>query len=388
MKRIKRCVIIICIIAILISTATAAAPQELEAPDGYILFRSNSMYSHASGEIVEIYSDGRSAAPYCTADGYMMIPLEFALNNCGAKSSNYVKYSDCCDFTIGTKNYSLYYGEHFILSGNYEYSGKYYCELRSDIVYVSASTFSRLTGMCYTFVQEPQGAAFIPYSGGIDPDYLNELVASLPDKRADATGYIALTFDDGPSGALTGRLLDGLKERNAHATFFLCDYRISSFGQVMDRYIAEGHEIANHSASHSALTSLSSSSLAKEIDETNSSIYQATGYSPTLLRPPGGAYNQTVLDSLKNRGISCILWSVDPLDWKLLNTEKVVNNIISCVSDGDIVLLHDLYSTSVDAALEVIDILSQQGYAFVTVSELAQIKGYNLDAGQVYYSFK
>ena len=202
-----------------------------------------------------------------------------------------------------------------------------------------------------------------------------------------AKGYIALTFDDGPSGSITSTLLDGLKARNAHATFFLCNYRISTFPQTMDRYLAEGHEIANHSATHANLSTASSSKLAQEIDTTNSTIAQRTGVTPALMRPPGGAYDSDVLAALKSRGMSCILWSLDPLDWKLRNTEKIVQAVVSQVEDGDIVLLHDMSNASVQAALQIIDIMQAKGYRFVTVSELAEIKGVTLQPGQVYHGF-
>ncbi len=364
-------------------------PSKTSIIDSSLAFRVNSMFSLAAGEQNEILSDGKKAVPYCTADGYLMIPLEYALKNSGADCRSYTSYSDSCDFTIGSKSYSLYYGEHFILSGGYEYSNKYYCELRAGAVYVSASTFEKLSGLNAMFTTAPTGVVFSGYGGYSSmTDTVKDMVSSLPDKRSDAEAYVALTFDDGPSGALTERLLDGLMERGAHATFFLCDYRISAYSSVMDRYVTEGHEVANHSATHASLTGLKGDSLAVEIDSTNTSIAEGTGAAAKLMRPPGGGYNKQVLEELRKRGMSCIIWSVDPMDWKYLNTEKVVNNIISNVSDGDIVLLHDLYSTSVDAALQVIDILTERGFAFVTVSELAEIKGYDLSAGEVYHSFK
>ncbi|MBE6991003.1 MAG: hypothetical protein E7430_00285 [Ruminococcaceae bacterium] len=364
-------------------------PSKMNISDSALGFRANSMYSFAAGEQYEILSDNKKAVPYCTSDGYLMIPLEYALRSSGINCRNYTKYSDSCDFSIGSKNYSLYYGEHFILSGGYDYSNKYYCELRAGAVYVSASTFEKVSGLNAIFTTAPTGVVFSGFSGYSSmADAVKDIITSLPDKRSDASAYVALTFDDGPSGALTERLLDGLLERGAHATFFLCDYRISAFSSVMDRYIPEGHEVANHSATHASLTSLKGDSLAVEIDSTNASIFEKSGAKPTLLRPPGGSYNKRVLDALSDRGMSCIIWSVDPMDWKYLNTDKVVNSIISNVSDGDIVLLHDLYSTSVDAALEVIDILTERGFAFVTVSELAEIKGYDLASGEVYHSFK
>jgi peptidoglycan/xylan/chitin deacetylase (PgdA/CDA1 family) len=201
-------------------------------------------------------------------------------------------------------------------------------------------------------------------------------------------GYLALTYDDGPSGAVTSRLLDGLKERSVHATFFLCGDRIRRNPEPMSRYIAEGHELGNHSASHPNMAKLTSAEIGAEIDSTNDLIQEYTGYTPVLFRAPYGAYNQKVLNELHNRSLPCILWSDSFEDWKYRDSQPIINGILPHAGDGVIILLHDYYNASADAGLAVIDTLQAEGYKFVTVSDLAFIKGYTLSGGHVYCSIR
>ncbi len=190
---------------------------------------------------------------------------------------------------------------------------------------------------------------------------------------------IALTFDDGPS-AYTSRLLDGLAEHGAKATFFVLGSRVSGREELLNRMAAEGHEIGNHSWSHPQFKSMSEGGISGEIVRTADAIEKACGKRPYLVRPPYGDVSAVVRRAL---GEPLILWSVDPRDWSLRNTDKVVNAVLSKVSDGDIVLLHDIYSTSVDAALAVIDRLAEE-YDFVTVSQLFEEAGTPLAEGNRY----
>lgn len=203
--------------------------------------------------------------------------------------------------------------------------------------------------------------------------------------------YIALTFDDGPTGnegGCTERLLDGLKERNAHATFFLCGYRVEDFHSMMDRYLAEGHEIGNHTADHIRLDIDTADGGLEQVSSNQEKIAAYTNDAPVLMRPVGGAYNDAVLASMKQLGLPVILWNVDTLDWKYHDDADIVRQrIIDNAADGVIVLEHDLYEATVDGVLAAIDELQQQGYAFVTVSELAQLKGVTLEPGKVYTGF-
>ncbi len=219
--------------------------------------------------------------------------------------------------------------------------------------------------------------------------------AETPEEPPQATlpqgdKYMAITFDDGPTGnegGRTERLLDGLKARNVHATFFLCGYRVRDFNSMMDRYLAEGHEIGNHTTDHIRLDTKTDDGGYAQVSATNDLIASYTGQNPTLMRPTGGAYNDAVISSMKQLGLPIILWNIDTLDWKNRDAALVKQRIVENAVDGAIVLEHDLYETTVEGVLAAIDELQAQGYAFVTVSELAQLKGVTLEPGKVYSGF-
>ena len=194
--------------------------------------------------------------------------------------------------------------------------------------------------------------------------------------------YVALTFDDGPSGDNTQNLLDGLKERNAKATFFLCGYQISYHPGFPEKIAEQGHEIGLHTENHTYLSNVSSDEVRREISK---ELDRMPNIPIRLLRPPGGHYNGTVESICSSYGLSIIMWSLDTLDWDHDDASEIVPNVLRA-KDGDIILMHDLKSSSVEAALEAIDILQAEGYEFVTVSELAQITGTDLYGGSVYYS--
>lgn len=207
----------------------------------------------------------------------------------------------------------------------------------------------------------------------------------------EAKYYVALTFDDGPTGqseGLTARLLNALAERNAHATFFMCGYRVKDFHAVLDRYLEEGHEMGNHTMDHKNLTKLSAEGIHEQVDSNSDLIESYAGAKPTVMRPTGGAYNDSVKAEMKKSGLPLILWSLDTLDWKSKDASSVKSKILNNVQDGDIILMHDLYESTYKGVLSAIDELQEQGYAFVTVSELAAIKGVTLEPGEVYSSFR
>lgn len=202
--------------------------------------------------------------------------------------------------------------------------------------------------------------------------------------------YIALTFDDGPTGNTGGRterLLDGLKQRGVHATFFLCGYRVKDFNSMMNRYLAEGHEVGNHTMDHKLLTTEVSDGGLQQVGSNDDLIQFYTGQKPTMMRPTGGAYNATVQNAMKQLGHPIILWNVDTLDWKYRDATSIMSRIVEGAQDGAIVLEHDLHEATVDGVLAAIDTLQAQGYAFVTVSEMAKCKGVTLEPGVVYTDF-
>ena len=188
---------------------------------------------------------------------------------------------------------------------------------------------------------------------------------------APTTGnkVIALTFDDGP-GPHTAHLLDILDQYGAKATFFLIGSKVSGQASIVRSIQARGHQLGNHSWSHPELPKLPVDQIASEIDRTNEAIRQATGITPAILRPPYGAVNGAVLEQLRLRGMSSILWSVDTRDWADRNSDIVCSRAVAGARPGAIILMHDIHQTSVGAVPCILSALKQQGYSFVTVQGL------------------
>ena len=177
---------------------------------------------------------------------------------------------------------------------------------------------------------------------------------------------VYLTFDDGP-GEYTQQLLDTLAKYNVKATFFLVGENAESNEKVVKRMYEEGHLIGNHTYSHIKLDECNISSAVGEINKTNEIIKSITGEDVKYIRPPYGAYSDKLLSHVN---MTPVLWSIDPDDWATTDTAYVVKNVVYKVKNGDIILLHDIYDSSVEAALEIIDRLSSKGFVFVTVDQL------------------
>lgn len=178
---------------------------------------------------------------------------------------------------------------------------------------------------------------------------------------------VALTFDDGPHKFYTEKLLDGLKERGVKATFFLIGESIDGNEELVKRMSEDGHLIGNHTYHHVQLTKETREQALEEVALTNNRILEITGMTPTYIRPPFGSWSEELAEEID---MTPVLWSVDPKDWKSQNSQAVTGHILKNTKDGDIILLHDIFSTSVDAALQVVDRLMEEGYAFVTVEDL------------------
>lgn len=189
----------------------------------------------------------------------------------------------------------------------------------------------------------------------------------VSEKRPNGAKCVALTFDDGPNKECTKDLLDGLAARGAKATFFLMGENIPGNEDLVRRMKEEGHLIGNHSYRHIQLTKAGSKAVCDAVDQTSRMIEEITGERPQYLRPPYGDWNEDLECKVD---MTTVLWSVDSLDWKLQNRQKIVKRVLKDVKDGDIILMHDIFPTSVEAALEIIDTLSGQGYTFVTVDEV------------------
>lgn len=183
--------------------------------------------------------------------------------------------------------------------------------------------------------------------------------------------YIAMTFDDGPSGANTPKLLDLLARKHIKATFFLVGQCAAEFPQLVKRELAEGHEVANHSWSHPNLAKMSEEGVRSELQKTQDAIREATGFTPKIMRPPYGELTGKQRQWVHGDfGFKVILWDVDPLDWKDRNAATVARRIIAGTRPGSIILSHDIHATTVAAMPEVFDTLLAKGFKFVTVSEL------------------
>lgn len=228
----------------------------------------------------------------------------------------------------------------------------------------------------------------------LKPKYQREIVKNsikvTPPEKRDLKQFlgkklIAFTFDDGPSMKTTSYLLDGVKKFDAKITFFVLGNRVAQNKNILKRAYEEGHVIGSHTYNHRNLLLLDDYSRMQEIRETNQLIESIIGVKPTLLRPPYGNINQ---DIKKISNMHIIEWNIDTLDWKYNDKNYIANEIVSQAHDGAIVLLHDIYDASVEGALQAMDILQQQGYAFVTILEMAELKNITLDYTTSYRYFK
>ena len=178
---------------------------------------------------------------------------------------------------------------------------------------------------------------------------------------------IAITFDDGPHRLYTPKLLDGLKERGIHATFFLVGENFGNYEAIVKLMAEEGHLIVNHSFLHVKFTIMKKEDSCLEVQQTNERICAVTGSPVLYIRPPYGSWNDELQAEIP---MTVTLWNLDSEDWKSQNTGKIVELVESEAKEGSIILLHDIFDTSVEAALRIVDDLTAQGYTFVTVDEL------------------
>ena len=204
--------------------------------------------------------------------------------------------------------------------------------------------------------------------------------------RGEQTRYVALTFDDGPSGRFTRRLLEGLEQRQVQATFLLCGYRLKDDPKTAWQIFEAGHEIGLHGYSHDDMGKMDQKTAAREIADTYALLPK--GCEPVFLRPPGGSFGQPLMEAARAAGLALLSWSVDPRDWAVRDAGAVQAAVLADVRDGDVILLHDMSDSSVDAALGIIDSLKSQGFQFVTVSELAKLRGITPQPGKKYTCFR
>lgn len=191
---------------------------------------------------------------------------------------------------------------------------------------------------------------------------------------------IALTFDDGPNHN-TAKILTTLEKYHIKATFFILGRNIEGNEKVIKKMSDLNMEIGNHMYSHKLLTKLTSDEITKEIKKVDNLIFEITGKNPTLIRPSYGSYNNRI-KKIMDRPI--IIWNIDTLDWKYHNSKKIYKRVMKSISDGDIILMHDIYNATANSLELIIPELLKEDYQFVTVSELLYYKEKSLEKGKVY----
>ena len=214
----------------------------------------------------------------------------------------------------------------------------------------------------------------------INADYLtgDDLAAYQSFEAKKHMKMVALTFDDGPDPKTTPQALDILKKYGAKATFFMVGQNIAGNEAIVKRVHNEGHQIGIHTWDHPVLTKLPLETAQKEILDTQTAINNVIGIKPTITRPPYGAINATIQNSVDQ---SFIMWNVDSLDWKTRNTKAIMQEIAK-TQPGSIILMHDIHQTSIDALPSVLEYLKSNGYTLVTVDELLEGQ---LEPHRIYY---
>lgn len=354
---------------------------------GWIKYRSKMYYTNKTGELhfgwlqkkYYLKSDGSRATGLQTIDGEKY----YFDKSSGKKKTGWVK--------IGKARYYFSKDTGIMVTADWVKSGKnyYYVGVNGkvqtsrwlqigDSKYYLDSTGARVTGTYWI----GNKAYYFKANGVYDPTVKVKSEVN-PNKP-----MVALTFDDGP-GAYTNRLLNCLQKNGGKATFFMVGQSVSRYKNVVKRMASMGCELGNHSYSHPAFTSLSVSSMKSQVSKTNQKIQAASGQLPTVFRLPygDGWNNKTVLNTL---GLPSIYWSVDTRDWANTgNSQHTVNAVLNNVKSGDIVLMHDIHLSTVQACEKIIPALKKRGYQLVTVSQLAKYKGKTtLKTGKTYMKFR
>lgn len=212
------------------------------------------------------------------------------------------------------------------------------------------------------------------------PDGTRDICEVTVEEIGTPHKQIALTFDDGP-GIYGPELMDYLAEKGIHVTFFYIGEQVPEYSANVYRAYNEGHEIGNHSYKHPVLSTMSNEKITAELDKCHDAIVAACGAEPTVFRPPYGSKNDRLLSIC---GLPCILWSVDTLDWKYKDSDYVSRQIINGASDGAVILVHEIHKTTIAAVKTAVDKLLEDGWEFVTISELWERDGYEMQPGYVY----
>lgn len=259
--------------------------------------------------------------------------------------------------------------EHTVFKDNIEKEIKNGLSVsKNDVMQLMFSADGRFIHVPFDKVADYENVGWYRAGGEIDP--------SRP--------IVAITFDDGP-GRYTDAVLSILEKYNVPATFFVQGKNVAGYKSVMQRAVSLGCEIGNHTWSHVKLTGATSETVASQISSTNTAIYNATGVYPKLYRPPYGAYNSAVLNSV---AMPAIMWSVDTLDWKTRDPIATLNSVKSSTYDGSIILMHDIHKPTLDAVESVVKHLLMNKFQLVTVSELIEYRQGSAVNGRIYHSVK
>lgn len=207
-----------------------------------------------------------------------------------------------------------------------------------------------------------------------------ELVHSIDKTKP----MVAITYDDGPS-KYTPRILDTLNTYDSHATFFVVGERVEEFSKTLKREFDEGHEVGSHTYNHVNLTKLSAKKIEYQLDKTDEALEGIIGQGASLMRPPGGAFNDKVKSNVHK---PMIIWSLNSNDWKTRNKDSIQKTVLNNIKDGDIILMHDLYEATADATEVIVPELKKQGFQLVTVQELADLRDIPLISGKPYNSLR
>ena len=195
----------------------------------------------------------------------------------------------------------------------------------------------------------------------------SQSVESRIENMSEIPPRVALTFDDGPHPVYTKSLLDGLRERGVKATFFVVGENIPGNEKLIAQMEKDGHLIGNHTYDHADISKLSDEKNCEELQKTSDLVKQITGHGTAYVRPPFGNWKDSMDCQVS---MIAVKWTIDTLDWQSRNAAEIVNKVMQQISDHDMILMHDYYATSVDAALQIVDKLKKEGYEFVTVEEL------------------
>ena len=247
-------------------------------------------------------------------------------------------------------------------------NGKWY--QNADGTYF-ANGFQDIDGVTYSF--DENGYIQTGWvTKGVKDYYFNDDGSYDP---SQVRPMLALTFDDGP-GQYTDELLDCLEENNAHATFFMLGQNVAQYPDAPKRMLELGCEIGSHSWDHTQLTTIDIDAVAKQFSDTDNALIQACGQAATVARAPYGDGNSDIYNTVNK---PFFMWSLDTEDWKLLDADGDYNAVMNGdLTDGSIILMHDIHEPSVQAALRLIPDLIAKGYKLVTVSEMAEAKNVTL----------